>query len=69
MTIIREYRHMKMLKRAMRGYDPRGVMVTKPGECAVLCPTCPQPGLNLEVGWELEPRERRYMKKKDSCFY
>jgi hypothetical protein len=47
----------------MRGYDPcgHGVMATKPGECVVLCPACPQPGLNLEHGWELEPHERRYV--------
>jgi hypothetical protein len=48
---------MKMLKRVMRGYDPHGVVATKPGECAVLCPACPQPGLNLEFDWELETNE------------
>jgi hypothetical protein len=53
---------MKMLKRAMRGYDPHGIAATKPGECAVLCPACPQPGLNLKFGWELKPNERRYVK-------
>jgi hypothetical protein len=50
-----------MLKRAMRGYDPLGIIATKPGECAVLCPACPQPGFNLEFGWEHEPQERRYV--------
>jgi hypothetical protein len=50
-----------MLKRVMRGYDPHGVTATKPGECAVLCPTCPQPGFNLKFGWELELHECRYV--------
>ena len=50
------------------GYDVRSsgplnqVTATKPGECAVLCPACPQVGLNLESGWENEPPERRYLK-------
>ncbi|KAN0088024.1 hypothetical protein V8E55_006645 [Tylopilus felleus] len=37
----------KMLKRASRAYDPRGVKATSEGECAVLCPACPHPGKNL----------------------
>jgi len=28
----------------------------------VLCPACPQPGLNLEFGCELELNKRRYVK-------
>ena len=59
--MVREYRHLRMLKRAMRAYDPGGVMATKPGECAVLCPACPQPGWNLEDGWEQLPVEQRYI--------
>jgi hypothetical protein len=59
--MVREYRHLKMLKRAMRGYDPGGVMATQPGECAVLCPACPQPGLNLESDWEKASPEKRYI--------
>jgi hypothetical protein len=43
----------------MRGYDPCGIMATKLGECAVLCPACPQPGLNLEEGWKDVPPEWR----------
>ncbi|KAF8838866.1 hypothetical protein BDN67DRAFT_982204 [Paxillus ammoniavirescens] len=36
-----------MLKCAGRAYDPRGLEATSKGECAVLCPACPQPGKNL----------------------
>ncbi|KAK7436098.1 hypothetical protein VKT23_019300 [Stygiomarasmius scandens] len=41
-----------MLKRAGRAYDSRGVPGTKPGECAVTCPACPIPGINLPSGWK-----------------
>jgi hypothetical protein len=44
-----------MLKRAGRGHDPAGIDATKLGECAVLCPACPQPGMNLPKGWEDAP--------------
>jgi hypothetical protein len=49
-----------MLKRAGRGYDPAGVENTESGECAVLCPACPQPGRNLPDNWEEAPKEIRY---------
>ena len=63
--MVCKYCHLKMLKRAMRGYDPGGVAVTKPGECAVLCPACPQPGINLSEGWENASAGQRYV---DSLF-
>ncbi|PPQ87021.1 hypothetical protein CVT26_005108, partial [Gymnopilus dilepis] len=57
-----EWRHLKMLKRAGRGHDPdRPIAQTAPGECAVLCPACPQPGKNMMPGWEDEPPERRFL--------
>lgn len=59
--MVREYRHVKMLKRAGRGHESTGAMGTQPGGCAVLCPACPQPGLNLPNGWEDAPEETRYV--------
>lgn len=59
--IVRMYRHIKMLKRSGRGHDPRGAKATSPGECAVLCPACPQPGMNLPEGWEKVPAEYKYV--------
>lgn len=50
--MVREYRHIKMLARAGRGHDPAGILATKPGEIAVHCRACPQPGVNLPEGWE-----------------
>ncbi|KAG0698806.1 hypothetical protein DFH29DRAFT_983758 [Suillus ampliporus] len=61
LRIIREWRHLKMLKRAGQGYDPNGMKNTKSGECAVLCLACPQPGRNLPDNWEEAPKEIRWL--------
>ena len=47
MLMIRQWRHLKMLKRAGRGHDPTGRSGTWQGSCAVLCPACPHPGKNV----------------------
>ncbi|KAH7906698.1 hypothetical protein BJ138DRAFT_1219360 [Hygrophoropsis aurantiaca] len=52
MRMVREWRHLKMLKRAGRGHDPHGSNGTKEGECAVLCPACPHPDKNLPDDWQ-----------------
>lgn len=56
LRMVREWRHLKMLKRAARGHDPAGVQATQAGECAVLCPACPQPDKNLPVNWRDTPQ-------------
>ncbi|KAJ7108897.1 hypothetical protein C8R43DRAFT_1139824 [Mycena crocata] len=61
LRMTREWRHIQMLKRAARGHDPGGIPATKPGECALLCPACPQPGKNMESGWEEAPEEKRFL--------
>lgn len=59
MRMVREWRHLKMLKRAGRVHSSDGIEATKPGELALLCPACPQPDHNLPVGWETtEPNKR-----------
>ncbi|KAF9559266.1 hypothetical protein CPC08DRAFT_611227, partial [Agrocybe pediades] len=60
---VREYRHLKLLKRAGRGHDPEGAQATSIGECAVLCPACPQTqkGRNLPDGFENVPPEKRFL--------
>ncbi|KAG2138229.1 hypothetical protein BD769DRAFT_1626642 [Suillus cothurnatus] len=55
MRMIREWRHLKMLKRSGRGHHPNGVDATEEGDCAVLCPACPHPGKNLPDDWEKVP--------------
>ncbi|KAF8889255.1 hypothetical protein BD779DRAFT_1671827 [Infundibulicybe gibba] len=59
--MIRIYRHIKMLKRSGKGHDPGGAMATKPGECTVMCPACPQPGMNLPPDWEHAEVSKRHL--------
>ena len=58
MLMIREWRHIKMLKRGGRAYDPGGVLATAPGSLAIPCRACPLPNINLPKGWENVPPER-----------
>ncbi|KAH7920330.1 hypothetical protein BV22DRAFT_1133151 [Leucogyrophana mollusca] len=64
MRMVREWRHLKMLKRSARGHDPDGVQATKAGECTVVCPACPQPGRNVPVSWEDVPPDKRWLNTK-----
>ncbi|KAF7967195.1 hypothetical protein HWV62_35598 [Athelia sp. TMB] len=52
MRIVREWRHIKMVKRAGQGHQHDTFTMYDPGKCAVMCPACPQPGRNLPEGWE-----------------
>ncbi|KAJ7433324.1 hypothetical protein B0H11DRAFT_2248022 [Mycena galericulata] len=61
LRMSREWRHLQMLKRSGRGHDPDGVENTKEGECALLCPACPQPGKNLPSDWKDYPKERQFL--------
>jgi hypothetical protein len=56
--MTRMWAHLKILKRSGRGHDPTGANGTKEGECAVLCPACPQPGINLPDGWRTDSKDR-----------
>ncbi|KAK7455778.1 hypothetical protein VKT23_010810 [Stygiomarasmius scandens] len=48
-----------MLKRHGRGHNPVGYAGTRPGECALPCPACPIPNVNLPEGWnDTSPRKR-----------
>ncbi|KAG1797496.1 uncharacterized protein HD556DRAFT_1441055 [Suillus plorans] len=61
MRMIREWRHLMMLKCSGRGHDPKGIDATEDGDCAVLCPACPHPGKNLPDDWEQAPRGKRWI--------
>lgn len=58
--MVREWRHIKSLKRFGRGLVPDGVQTTALGDLAMSCPACPQPGVNLPDGWEDTPEEQKY---------
>ncbi|KAF9508989.1 hypothetical protein BS47DRAFT_1365591 [Hydnum rufescens UP504] len=59
--MVHEWRHLKMLKRAGRGNDPSSVLGTASGELAVICPACPEPGVNLPEEWMNTPEEERFL--------
>ncbi|KAJ3552075.1 hypothetical protein NM688_g4347 [Phlebia brevispora] len=61
LRIVREYRHLKMLKRAGRGHETGGIPATRPGDLCVLCPACPRPGVNLPDNWRNAPENQRYI--------
>ena len=58
MLMIREWRHIKMVKRAGRAFDPGGIAATAPGSLAIPCRACPLPNINLPRGWENVPPSR-----------
>ncbi|KAJ7223872.1 hypothetical protein B0H12DRAFT_1205345 [Mycena haematopus] len=61
LRMTREWRHIRMLKRAGRGHDPDGIANTKLGECALACPACPQPGKNLPANWKDAPDDKQFL--------
>ncbi|KAJ7430340.1 hypothetical protein FB451DRAFT_1068620, partial [Mycena latifolia] len=73
MRMMREWRHMVMLKRGGRGNDGvRKVAQTAQGELAVGCPACPQLGVNLPEGWEKSEGTKMFLYilfiAIDACF-
>lgn len=56
--MMRQWRHLHLLKRAGRGYDAEGANGTNPGELTLLCPACPQPGINLGPNWKKNCEEK-----------
>ncbi|KAI0323812.1 hypothetical protein GY45DRAFT_1349685 [Cubamyces sp. BRFM 1775] len=59
MDMIRQWRHLKMLKRGGQGHDATAT----PGGCAVECPACPQPGKNLPDDWKSAAKPRSWLYK------
>ncbi|KIK98410.1 hypothetical protein PAXRUDRAFT_31186 [Paxillus rubicundulus Ve08.2h10] len=43
LRMARQWANLKLLKHSGCGHDPLGISNTQQGECAVLCPACPQP--------------------------
>ncbi|PBK80807.1 hypothetical protein ARMGADRAFT_858081, partial [Armillaria gallica] len=57
MRMLLQWWHLKMLKR----HVPNGVETTQYHDLVVLCPSCPQPGINLPEGWENAPPEMQFL--------
>jgi hypothetical protein len=59
--MVWEWQHLKMLKRSGHGHlspESQGHH-----SCALLCPACPHPGINLPTGWEKAAKETRFILK------
>ncbi|KAI6168037.1 hypothetical protein EDD17DRAFT_1773109 [Pisolithus thermaeus] len=61
LRIIRQWHHLKLLKRTGCGHDPLGISNTKQGDCALLCPACPHPGKNLLQDWRSIKPEKQFL--------
>ncbi|KAJ7156814.1 hypothetical protein C8R43DRAFT_1125395 [Mycena crocata] len=61
LRMTRIWEHLQMLKRAGRCHNPSGAAGTRAGECALLCPACPQPGKNLPPEWKDVPEDKRFL--------
>ncbi|KAK0467694.1 uncharacterized protein EV420DRAFT_1616586 [Desarmillaria tabescens] len=61
MRMLIQWCHLKLLKRGGRVHDITGPEGTKPGELAVLCPSCPRPGINLPPDWDQAPPHLKFL--------
>ncbi|KAJ6517357.1 hypothetical protein C8R47DRAFT_1172779 [Mycena vitilis] len=59
--MTKQWRNVRMLKRAGRGHDPLGIANTAQGECALLCPACPQPDINMSPDWASAPADKHLL--------
>ncbi|KAK7020260.1 hypothetical protein VNI00_017752 [Paramarasmius palmivorus] len=71
--VTRQWRYLKMLKRGGIANDrDRRLEDIRPGELAVRCIACPQPGVNLPEGWQAVASHSRFLYYKflslDACF-
>lgn len=62
--VSRLWRWMKKLKWAGVAYGSESSLDTKPGELAIFCPACPQPGINLPDNWLADPKRYYRINRK-----
>ncbi|KAK0484271.1 hypothetical protein EDD18DRAFT_1311853 [Armillaria luteobubalina] len=61
MHMLIQWRHLQLLKRGGQAHDVTGPEGTKPGKLAVLCPSCPWPGINLPSDWDQAPPPLKFL--------
>lgn len=57
LRVMREWRNLKLRKRAGTFRTPSSGDEIQPGGLVLFCPTCPHPGVNLPANWENDPLE------------
>lgn len=55
---VRQWRHLKDIKRGAAGHALAAVDDLGDGALAIECPACPHPGLNLPPDWKNAPKDR-----------
>ncbi|KAF6742829.1 hypothetical protein DFP72DRAFT_859845 [Ephemerocybe angulata] len=63
-TMVSQWRNLKMLKRAGRAHDEGGIDGTGAGDCALRCPACPQAGVNLPRDWQFVSSPDKKLKRR-----
>ena len=58
---VRQWRHLKDIKRGGAGHTSTAVDNLGDGALAIECPACPHPGRNLPPEWENESRDKAYV--------
>ncbi|KAJ8468439.1 hypothetical protein ONZ45_g17240 [Pleurotus djamor] len=61
LVCMRQYRHLRMIKRSGRGHQTEDISSVSSGALAVDCPPCPHPSINLPSDWETAPMARRWL--------
>ena len=57
---VRQWRHLKQIKRGGGAHSPMGLISVRSGEFALECPACPHPGRNLPANWQQAPSDKMY---------
>lgn len=57
---VRQWRHIKDIKRGAVGHTPTPVDDLADGALAIECPACPHPGRNLPSEWQNESGDKAY---------
>ncbi|TFK74082.1 hypothetical protein BDN72DRAFT_914121 [Pluteus cervinus] len=61
MCILREWRHVRLMARMGKGHDIGGISAATAGSCAVLCPACPHPNINLPPDYNEGPLSKTWV--------
>ncbi|KAF8057043.1 hypothetical protein FPV67DRAFT_1677798 [Lyophyllum atratum] len=60
--LSRQWRWMKKIEWAGFGHEAKDPNNPAPGELAIFCPTCPQPGVNLPEDWNQDPNREVFIR-------